>query len=116
MEPVLFSLHSHVQDLQVKVRATQPMYLKTDLRTFDFNTLGTKFDVVLITPPLEEYQRKASGITFPWQPWDWDDILALKLEDVVAQRAFVFLWSGSSASEGLDIGTYVRTYACAESW
>lgn len=88
--------------MQIKARATQPMYLKCDLRTFDLTTLGTKFDVIHLTPPLEEYQRRASGITFPWQPWDWEDLMALKIEEVAAQRAFVFLWSGSS--EGLSIG------------
>lgn len=35
--------------------------------------------------------------------------MALKLEDVMAQRAFVFLWSGSS--EGLDIGR-----ECLKKW
>lgn len=83
------------------------MYLKCDLRTFDLNSIGVKFDVILLTPPLEAYQRQASGVTFPWTPWDWEDIMSLKLEDIAAQRAFVFLWSGSSASEGLDIGMWV---------
>ncbi len=78
------------------------MYLKADLRTFDLNSLGTKFDVVLITPPLEEYQRRASGIVFPWQPWEWEEIMGLKVEEVLAQRSFVFLWSGTS--EGIDMG------------
>ena len=78
------------------------MYLKADLKTFDLNSLGTKFDVVMITPPLEEYQRRASGIVFPWKPWEWEDIMALKVEEVLSQRSFVFLWSGSS--EGLDLG------------
>ena len=90
--------------MQIKERATPPMYLKTDLRTFDLSSLGTKFDVVLLTPPLEEYQRRASGIVFPWQPWEWEDIMGLKVEELLAQRSFVFLWSGSS--EGLDIGRY----------
>jgi len=84
------------------VRATQPMYLKADLRTFDLSSLGSKFDVVLVTPPLEEYQRRASGTVFSWQPWEWEEIMGLKIEEVLAQRSFVFLWSGSS--EGLDIG------------
>lgn len=78
------------------------MYLKCDPRTFDFSTLGSKFDVVLLTPPLEEYQRRASGATFPWTPIDLEDIMGLKVEDVMAQRAFVFMCSGSG--EGLDIG------------
>ncbi len=90
------------QDEQIKSRATQPMYLRTDFQTFDYATLGAKFDVIHITPPLEEYQRKASGVTFPWEPWDWEDIMALKLEEISAQRSFVFLWSGSN--EGMDMG------------
>ena len=99
------SCPTHEQDEQIRVRATQPVYLKTEqLRTFDFNQLGTKFDVIYITPPLEEYQRQASGVAFSWSPWDWEDIMALKLEDSAAQRAFIFLWCGSSAGEGLDIG------------
>ena len=50
------------------------MYLKCDLRTFDLSSLGSKFDVILVDPPLEEYQRKASGITFNWSPLDWEDV------------------------------------------
>ena len=50
------------------------MYLKCDLKTFDLSSLGTKFDVILIDPPLEEYQRKASGITFNWTPFEWEDV------------------------------------------
>ncbi|RHZ83662.1 hypothetical protein Glove_89g51 [Diversispora epigaea] len=38
----------------VKSRAISPTYLKADLRTFDLKSLGTKFDVILIDPPLEE--------------------------------------------------------------
>ena len=36
----------------LKKRATPPMWLKCDLKTFDLSTLG-KFDVILIDPPLE---------------------------------------------------------------
>ena len=50
------------------------MYLKCDLRTFDLSSLESKFDVILVDPPLEEYQRKASGITFNWSPLDWEDV------------------------------------------
>ncbi|KAJ3289300.1 N6-adenosine-methyltransferase subunit mettl14 [Borealophlyctis nickersoniae] len=38
----------------VKHRATPPMYLKADLKTFELQSLGSKFDVILIDPPLEE--------------------------------------------------------------
>ena len=97
------------QDAQIKSRATQPMYLKCDIKPFDLLSLGTKFDVIHITPPLEEYQRRASGITFTWTPWDWEDIMSLKIEDVAAQRSFVFVWCGSG--EGLDLGR-----ECLKKW
>ena len=50
------------------------MYLQSDTKTFDFSSLGVKFDVILLEPPLEEYQRRASGVTFSWSPWDWEEV------------------------------------------
>ena len=50
------------------------MYLQTDVRTFDFSGVGVKFDVILLEPPLEEYQRRASGVNFSWSPWDWEEV------------------------------------------
>ena len=41
---------------------------------FDLDELECKFDVVYIDPPLEEYQRRASGTTFSWKPWTWDEV------------------------------------------
>ena len=40
----------------------------------DLSSLGSKFDVILIDPPMEEYQRRASGIAFSWQPWDFEEV------------------------------------------
>ena len=62
------------------------MYLKCDLRTFDLNSLGSKFDVILVDPPLEEYQRRASGITFNWSPLDWEDVSVGGFERDVSVR------------------------------
>lgn len=42
-----------LKDELIKETATPPMYLQTDLKTFDLKTLGVKFDVILIEPPLE---------------------------------------------------------------
>ncbi len=50
------------------------MYMKCDLSTFDLSSLGSKFDVILIEPPLEEYQRRTSGITYSWEPWDFEEV------------------------------------------
>jgi mRNA (2'-O-methyladenosine-N6-)-methyltransferase len=81
------------------------MYLKCDLSSFDLTSLGVKFDVIMIEPPLEEYQRKTSGITYTWKPWDFEEIMNLKIEEISSHRSFVFLWCGSC--EGLDLGREV---------
>ena len=87
--------------------AHPPMYLKCDLETFDLKSLDQKFDVILIEPPLEEYARSygVTNVKF----WDWDKIMALDIAEVAAQRAFVFLWCGSS--DGLDLGRL-----CLQAW
>ena len=45
-----------------------------DISSFDLTTLDTKFDVILIDPPLEEYQRRTTGINYPWTPWDFEEV------------------------------------------
>lgn len=90
-----------LKDELIAQTAVPPMYLKADLRKSSLSRLGGKFDVILVEPPLEEYQRDSlppSERTF----WTWDDIMALPIEEVAAQRGFIFLWVGSS--EGLDLG------------
>ena len=49
-------------------------YLKVDFEDFDLNDLDCKFDVILVEPPLEEYQRRAAGVTFNWKPWSWEEV------------------------------------------
>lgn len=83
------------------------MYLKCDLMNYDLKHLNCKFDVILIEPPLEEYQR-TMGVT-NMQFWSWDQIMNLDIGEVAAQRSFVFLWCGSS--EGLDMGR-----VCLRKW
>ncbi len=53
-------------------------------------TFGTKFDVVLVDPPWEEYARRAPGIDVP--SWPWQDIMKLEIEAIVDVPSFVFLW------------------------
>uniref|UniRef100_A0A8C5D2R7 N(6)-adenosine-methyltransferase non-catalytic subunit METTL14 n=1 Tax=Gouania willdenowi TaxID=441366 RepID=A0A8C5D2R7_GOUWI len=78
-----------------------PMYLQADPEHFDLQDLKSKFDVILLEPPLEEYYRE-SGISHPERFWNWDDIMRLEIEEISALRSFVFLWCGSG--EGLDLG------------
>lgn len=46
------------------------MYLKCDLKTFNLKDLGGKFDVILIEPPLEEYQRSLGVTNVDFLSWD----------------------------------------------
>ncbi|CAH8615859.1 unnamed protein product [Schistosoma haematobium] len=87
-----------LKDQYIQSKATPPMYLCADLRTFDLNELDSKFDVILIEPPLEEYHRM-NGAVFD-QYWSWDEIERLEIEQIAAARAFVWIWCGSG--EGLD--------------
>uniref|UniRef100_D3TN32 N(6)-adenosine-methyltransferase non-catalytic subunit METTL14 n=1 Tax=Glossina morsitans morsitans TaxID=37546 RepID=D3TN32_GLOMM len=95
-----------LKDKLIQDTASAPMYLKADLKVLDLKTLGTKFDVILIEPPLEEYSRAAPSVATvggaPRVFWNWDEILNLDVGEVAAHRSFVFLWCGSS--EGLDMG------------
>ena len=88
----------------LKKRATPPMWLKCDLKTFDLSSLG-KFDVILIDPPLPEYYRRAQsfGVDLaPFEPWTFDEIQNLRVDLIADNCCFLFLWVGSS--EGLDKG------------
>ncbi|XP_070496977.1 N(6)-adenosine-methyltransferase non-catalytic subunit METTL14 [Chironomus tepperi] len=95
-----------LKDELIAETASPPMYLQTDLKTFDLKTLSAKFDVILIEPPLEEYFR---GTSSAGNFWNWDEIKNLEIEAISSHRSFVFLWCGSS--EGLDMG---RT--CLKKW
>uniref|UniRef100_U5EWJ3 N(6)-adenosine-methyltransferase non-catalytic subunit METTL14 n=1 Tax=Corethrella appendiculata TaxID=1370023 RepID=U5EWJ3_9DIPT len=91
-----------LKDELIAETATPPMYLQCDLKTFDMKSLGTKFDVILIEPPLEEYANKSAAGGAPRNFWSWEEILNLDISEIAAHRSFVFLWCGSS--EGLDMG------------
>ena len=68
--------------------------------------LDCKFDVILVEPPLEEYQRTQGASSERY--WSWDEIESLEIEQVAAQRSFLWIWCGSS--DGLDAGRRVSTY------
>lgn len=91
-----------LKDNLIKESATPPMYLQANLKQLTSSMFGgTKFDVILIEPPLEEYYARSGGLN-ERKFWSWDEILALDIGELAAHRSFVFLWCGSS--EGLDMG------------
>ena len=85
---------------------TPLMYKKVDLKTCDLAaTLGSKFDVILIDPPWEEYRRRdpALSLVAPnTSAWSLDEIMQLKIDQISDSPSFLWLWVGSA--EGLDQG------------
>ncbi|KAF6039968.1 hypothetical protein EB796_001728 [Bugula neritina] len=71
-----------LKDELVQRTATPPMYQNCDMQTYDLTALQNQFDVILIEPPLQEYQA-SNG-------------LVLK---IASHRAFLWIWCGC---EGLD--------------
>ena len=67
--------------------------MQADLKQLPLSaeTFGTKFDVVLIDPPWEEYVRRAPGIS-GLDTWAWQEIMALEVERITDPPSFVFLW------------------------
>lgn len=61
-----------LKDDLIAETATPPMYLKTDLLAYNLKDLNCKFDVILIEPPLEEYQRTCGATNV--QLWNWDQV------------------------------------------
>ena len=52
-------------------------YMKCDLQEMELSELDCKFDVILLEPPLEEYQR-SQGMVFD-KYWSWDEVVTSKI-------------------------------------
>ena len=85
------------KDAMVESRRTPPMHVQADLRTFDLRSLGTKFDVIYIDPPWEEYARRAAPFIVVGQGggggcdasqdldssiWRYEELEALPIEEI----------------------------------
>ena len=72
-----------MQDDLISSTASPPCYLKADLHQFPVSSLNCEFDVILVEPPLEEYQHTAPGHTTQLQAfWDWEQIRELDIAQV----------------------------------
>ncbi|XP_062216791.1 N6-adenosine-methyltransferase non-catalytic subunit MTB-like [Phragmites australis] len=91
--------------------ASPPMYYKCDLREHVLSPefFGTKFDVILVDPPWEEYAHRAPGITDHIEYWNAEQIMNLKIEAIADTPSFVFLWVGDGV--GLEQGRQ-----CLKKW
>ncbi|KAI4377799.1 hypothetical protein MLD38_015374 [Melastoma candidum] len=99
------------KDEIVAKAATPPMYYKCDLREFELTPefFGTKFDVILIDPPWEEYVHRAPGVADHMEYWTFEEILNLKIEAIADTPSFIFLWVGDGV--GLEQGRQ-----CLKKW
>ncbi|KAI3959581.1 hypothetical protein MKW92_020175, partial [Papaver armeniacum] len=63
---------------------------------------STKFDVILVDPPLEEYVHRALGVAKYMDYWTFEEVLKLKIKAIDDAPSFIFLWVGVSV--GLEQG------------
>ncbi|KAL6011796.1 hypothetical protein ACLOJK_002262 [Asimina triloba] len=84
--------------------ASPPMYFKCDLHDFVLSAefFGTKFDVILVDPPWEEYVHRAPGVADNMEYWTFEEIQNLKIEAIADTPSFIFLWVGDGV--GLEQG------------
>ncbi|KAL6578082.1 hypothetical protein OROMI_010410 [Orobanche minor] len=99
------------KDEIVAKSASPPMYYKCDLREQALSPefFGTKFDVILVDPPWEEYVHRAPGVTDHMEYWTFEQIMNLKIEAVADTPSFIFLWVGDGF--GLEQGRQ-----CLKKW
>ncbi|KAF8380211.1 hypothetical protein HHK36_027693 [Tetracentron sinense] len=99
------------KDEIVAKSASPPMYYKCDLREHVLSQefFGTKFDVILVDPPWEEYVHRAPGGSDHLEYWTFEEILNLKIEAIADTPSFIFLWVGDGV--GLEQGR-----ECLKKW
>ncbi|PON33699.1 MT-A70-like [Parasponia andersonii] len=91
--------------------ASPPMYFQCDLKEFELSPefFGTKFDVILVDPPWEEYVHRAPGVADHMEYWTFEEIMNLKIEAIADTPSFIFLWVGDGV--GLEQGRQ-----CLKKW
>ncbi|RZB44199.1 N6-adenosine-methyltransferase non-catalytic subunit MTB-like [Glycine soja] len=99
------------KDEIVEKSASAPMYYKCDLKEFELSPefFGTKFDVILVDPPWEEYVHRAPGVADHMEYWTFEEIMNLKIEAIADTPSFIFLWVGDGV--GLEQGRQ-----CLKKW
>ncbi|KAJ7969910.1 methyltransferase-like protein 1 [Quillaja saponaria] len=99
------------KDEIVTKSTTPPVYYKCDLKEFELSPefFGTKFDVILVDPPWEEYVHRAPGAADHMEYWAFEEIMNLKIEAIADTPSFIFLWVGDGV--GLEQGRQ-----CLKKW
>ena len=78
------------KDEIVSKSASTPMYHKCDLKEFELSPefFGTKFDVILVDRPWEEYVHRAPGVADHMEYWTFEEIMNLKIEVILLHISF----------------------------
>ncbi|KAL8536558.1 hypothetical protein ACS0TY_011951 [Phlomoides rotata] len=81
------------KDEIVAKSASPPMYYKYNLReqVLSPEFFGSKFDVILIDPPWEEYVHRAPSVTDHMEYWTFEEIMNLKIEAIADTPSFLGL-------------------------
>ncbi|KAL3917641.1 MAG: hypothetical protein SGPRY_006326, partial [Prymnesium sp.] len=99
--PRLKELIEH-KDMLIAERATPLTAKRVDLKSFDLTSLGTKFDVILVDPPWEEYRQRRVACggedAADMDVWTPQEIMNLRIDAIADTPSFCFLWSGSGVS------------------
>jgi hypothetical protein len=111
--PKLRELIQRKDEIVVK-SASPPMYYKCDLREHVLSPefFGTKFDVILVDPPWEEYAHRAPGITDHIEYWNAEDIMNLKIEVIPVSSNFSLLGVHLCCRINLSNCTFESTGYC----
>ena len=72
--PMLYQLFESFPPCPLFLFLPPYRYLKCDLLQYSLSNLGSKFDVICIDPPLEEYTRRYSGFQFHQHMWDFEEV------------------------------------------
>jgi len=86
-----------LKDEVIKARSHPPQHIQADLRSFDLESLMTKFDVIVVDPPWEEYRQRVVGgyrAKNDLTPWSIEDIASLRVDLVSDTPSFCFIWAG----------------------
>ncbi|KAJ4457588.1 putative Methyltransferase MT-A70 family protein [Paratrimastix pyriformis] len=87
------------KDALIAAHHTAPAHLRCDLKSFPLaEALGSKFDVILVDPPWEEYYRLGRASSY----WTLEEMMSLRVDTIAETPSFLFLWVGNAA--GLEQG------------
>ena len=85
-----------LKDELVRDTNTSPMYMHCDLAKYNLKRLKSVFDVILVSAPLHCSYALSDDSDAKFKRWSFDELKLLKIDDISANRGFIFMWCGTS--------------------